>query len=220
MTVLVDHREKSSIPSLLTKLQVPTTIVELEFGDYDAGILIEHKTAEDYVNSVIDGRLNLQLYELSTNFKRSVLLVDGPVEAELFKRKMPNNIYYSSVAGSIFKTSSAGEQGSISFFNASSEYDSALLIKYLHEKYLRGEPRTPKKLKHKFSGDDDLVYTLSSIPSIGEMRAKLLLDRFQSISGLVSAEIEELSKVPKISQILAESLYNFFRKKYGETKSD
>ncbi|MEM1868772.1 MAG: ERCC4 domain-containing protein, partial [Acidilobaceae archaeon] len=58
--IYVDYREENSgIPGILESLGLIVIREYLEIGDYiiPGDIIIERKTAEDYINSLYDGRL-------------------------------------------------------------------------------------------------------------------------------------------------------------------
>ncbi len=57
-----------------------------------------------------------------------------------------------------------------------------------------------------------LISTLTSIPGVGEKRAKQLLTSFGSIAKVREADIEQLKKVEGISESVAVLIYNYFRK--------
>lgn len=55
------------------------------------------------------------------------------------------------------------------------------------------------------------VSLLDNIAGVGAKRRKALFDRFENISNIKNATVEELSSVPGISENIAKSIYNFFR---------
>ncbi len=55
------------------------------------------------------------------------------------------------------------------------------------------------------------VSLLDNVAGVGAKRRKALFDRFENISNIKNATVEELSSVPGISENIAKSIYNFFR---------
>lgn len=53
---------------------------------------------------------------------------------------------------------------------------------------------------------------LDDIPSIGEKRRKELMRHFESLEDIKLASLEELSKVPSMNKLSAQSVYDFFHK--------
>lgn len=64
-----------------------------------------------------------------------------------------------------------------------------------------------RQLKNK----NTYVSTLTSIPGVGEKRAKALMKKFGSLSKISEAEISELEKTEGINNSLARLIYNYFR---------
>ena len=83
----VDHRELASAVAASLRLQdVELQSTTLQHGDYRIGerVLIERKTARDFVASLLDGRLLEQASRLVAASPRAILLVEG---AELFSQR-------------------------------------------------------------------------------------------------------------------------------------
>jgi len=78
--VIVDHREKgSAVIKELIELGVKIHLEKLENADYllSSRVGVEFKRTEDFVNSLIDGRLLQQMRELKENFERPLVIVEG-----------------------------------------------------------------------------------------------------------------------------------------------
>lgn len=81
------------------------------------------------------------------------------------------------------------------------------LISEIQEEVHRFAISYHRKLRQK----NTLTNTLTSIPGIGEKKAKALLVKFGSVSAVKEAEIEELMTVKGITASLAQIIYNYFR---------
>jgi len=51
---------------------------------------------------------------------------------------------------------------------------------------------------------------LDKIPGVGERRMKILLETFSTLENLKKASLEDLKKVPGISEKIAEKIYLYF----------
>jgi len=218
--IVVDTREKGSlVPAKLEELKVPIEYRTLEIGDYLIGNLcVERKEIGDYVGSLIEGRLNNQLYELSYHYSHSILLVEGFVDEVLWMRKIKRSVYISSLAGAICKKSIEGQQGVVSVVMVSSPYDTALLLYYLDEKVSSGEFRMPQynpEPKWKMSR---IVSLVCSLPGVGETRGLKLLEKFNSIEDLVKASVEQIDEVEGIGTKTAQEIWKVLHSKYLEEK--
>lgn len=70
--------------------------------------------------------------------------------------------------------------------------------------------------KHKKS---ILSATLTKIDGVGEKKSKALLKHFKTITAIKEANIEELCKAEGINRVIAEKVYNYFRKNIDNTLS-
>jgi len=214
MTIFIDHREnKSGVPRLLKKMNVPITVTELEVGDYIVGeIAVERKTIGDYLGSKTSGHLDDQLYNLSTNFEFSYLLIEGYVSQELLHRKMKRAPFISSLVGSSLKHAPNGKQGQIVTVNLETKWDTVLFLKFLHDKVIKGEARLPKIFKRKANPDMILVYVVSSVPGIGQVYAKRLLGHCKTVARVMNADVLQLTAV--IGKKRASNVHNLLNKIY------
>jgi excinuclease ABC subunit C len=61
---------------------------------------------------------------------------------------------------------------------------------------------------------------LDDIPGIGPARRKALMRGFPSIEDIKAASVEELTAIPSMNQLAAESVYTFFHKKEERQKEE
>ena len=88
--IIVDFREKNSlVPAELIKKGFIIEFKKLEIGDYLVkDFVIERKTKNDFIASIIDGRLKLQMREMQKCAQPFLIL-----EEEIFQEKNhPNSI--------------------------------------------------------------------------------------------------------------------------------
>lgn len=216
--IIVDNREKRSIiPQKLQELGVQIQYDSLPIGDYLVNnICIERKEINDYVGSLTSGHLHTQLYQMSTNFEVSYLVVEGIISEALMYRKIKRRAYISSLAGASLKRSPHGKQGIVQIINLETAYDTVLFLKSLEEKLEENEPRLPKMRRVRWTTGDELVYLVSSIFGVGETRAKNILKYFGTVRNFVNASVDELVKVEGIGRKTAVNIFNLLNTKYVE----
>lgn len=224
--IFVDHREKKSIvPDELQKLGVPIKFLQLEVGDYIiAGHenvcvdVIERKETKDYIQSLTSGHLNNQLYAMSKKYGHSLLLIEGSISAGLFESGTSRHAYLSSIVGSFMKRAPDGKSGVISIIQVDTSYDTALALKFMHDKNYdpEGLVRLPKLNPLKFSQDEIVLVMLMSIPGIGKKLALSVLKDFHTLQNVANATVEELINIPKIGKKKAKDIFEFFRFYYSE----
>lgn len=220
------HEDQSPVPELIKHLGVPLTRTELQVGDYvvsgDENVVIERKEAGDYVSSLKDGSLHTQLYELSTNYPFSILLVEGKVTHQLMIQKIKRQQLLSSLAGSILKRSPDGKRGVISMLNVDTPWDSALFLKYCHDKVAKtgGLVRVPVLKARKWKPEERAMGILSGFPGVGEVRARNIMrcPQLNTLQKVTNAEIEDLVKAENVGPVVARDIYSLAREVYGEKR--
>lgn len=221
--IRVDNRERRSvIPTQLENFKIPLEFANLEVGDYvvvgKAILCVSRKRADgDYIQSMTSGHLNNELYNLSFNFPVSLLIVEGHISEALLYRKIKRQNYLSSLVGNVVKRSPDGAGGVINLVSVDSPYDTALLLKFLHDKVTEegGLVRLPKAERVKISDEDRKLYIVASLPSIGPKRAKDLLTHFGSIKNLANAEVGELTEIKGIGGAIASLVHRVLNEKIG-----
>ena len=223
MVIVYDYHEDSSpVPGLLERLGVPLVRDTRKVGDYEVSglesLVVERKEAGDYVGSLKDGTLHTQLYEMSTNYPYSILLVEGNVTHELMQRKMRRQQLISSLAGSILKRSPDGQRGVISMVNLDTAWDTALFLKYAHEKVnaKEGLVRAPVMTARKWKPEDRQVGVLAAFPGVGEVTARAIMSepRLNTLRKIMTAEADELCRVEGVGPKTAMGIMNLSRKVY------
>lgn len=204
--VIADYREKEVIENL-KNLGASVNEMNLKIGDFvcsSDGIVIERKAHNDFISSIIDGRIFDQLGHLKENYERPVIIVEGVSD-----REMNDNALKATIASLIAKFNA-------SFINTKNSLDTAKMIYWLAKKeqedvnkalgFKQGKkPKEIKKLQE---------FILSSIPGISDVLAKRLLENFGSIENVISSSEMELSKVKGIGKKLANKIKKLLTNKY------
>src|SRR3989338_673551 len=90
ITIIADMREKHS--GVVTALHDEGALIDLKMlptGDFlcSGRVAIELKRPAVFLNSIIDGRMLQQLKELKEGFERTVLIIEGTEEQDLFSSR-------------------------------------------------------------------------------------------------------------------------------------
>jgi DNA excision repair protein ERCC-4 len=194
--VTVDDRERpSEVVAELEKLGgVVVKIEHLALGDYsiDGAVLIERKTAADFAQSLIDGRLFRQAGRMANSRLRPAYIIEG-----------------TNAEWSVLGVSRQALQGAlvtlmlifdIPVFRSSGPAESAHLILYVGSQLARLRdpeylPYRQAKAKRKKSRQ---LRILQSLPGVGPDRAKRLLERFGTVRACFVASAAELIEVEGI----------------------
>ncbi len=218
--VYADYREgNSKVIRYLSQMEMDVKIQSMAVGDYQVSdeVAIERKTAKDFVSSMIDKRLFKQARELSEEFKRPLMILEGD---DLYSGMVNPNAIRGTIA-------SIALDFGISIIPTRDAQDTAAMIKRIAIREQSGEKtniqiRTDKK---PVSLWEQQLFIVESLPSIGPVNAKNLLEHFGSVSRVFNASESELMEVEGIGKITAQSIrkvidskYLYFKKEIKERK--
>ena len=225
--IFIDSNEEATteIPKHLKEMGVSTAIVSQHF-DYivtnkTKSIAVERKEASDYIQSKQSGHLDKQLYEYSTNFELSYLIIIGNIQNHLINHNLSRTMYISSLIGSSLKTSPDGKQGQIVTVNLDTDYDFELFLKLLDSKVEEGNfTRLPKFERAKMTDEDYAIHILTSFPNVGQKRAEEILHVHGNLQNAFSTLIyqHESFNVKGITQEMRSHFHQILIGNNGEQK--
>ncbi|MEM5836659.1 MAG: ERCC4 domain-containing protein [Candidatus Aenigmatarchaeota archaeon] len=203
--ILCDYREEEII-EILKKMDADVKEMDLGCGDFICSrrIAIERKNYDDFVSSIIDGRLFEQAKNLKENFEKPVILIEG-----FSNREINENALKAAVASLVV------DYG-ISLVMTRNPLDTAKTIYWIAKKEQQEnkheisfkvgkKPKDSKKIKE---------FIVASIPGISNVLSKRLLEHFGSVEKVFSAREEELMKVKGIGKNLAKKIKKILSEKY------
>jgi DNA excision repair protein ERCC-4 len=202
--IVVDDRERPSgvIEELEKADRVVVKIEHLPVGDYcvDGAVLIERKTAADFVQSLIDGRLFGQAGRMANSPLRPAYIIEGTT-AEWAGLGMSRKALQGALVTlmlifdvPVFRSSDAAESARLIFYIGSQ------LVRLRDPGYA---PYRQAKAKRKKTRQ---LRILQSLPGVGADRAKKLLERFRTVRACFTASPMELSEVEGIGSKTAEAI--------------
>lgn len=213
VVIYVDSREmKSGIVKRLRERGAKIEIRNLEVGDYILSdrVAVERKSAEDFVDSLISKeRLFPQILKLKNSYQKPILIVEGE---NIYGKRFVNP---SAIRGAI--ASITVDFGVPIIFTKNEEETADYLITIARrEQEIRKREVSYHADKTKRDLREELEYVVSAIPEVGPVIARNLLKHFKTIRNLANADVEELKKVPKVGQKIAERIYRFFNQEYED----
>ena len=210
-TIICDSRETASaVVRALSLIGVSIELRQLPVADYvlSERVGIERKSAKDFSDSVKDGRLFNELFELKNNFVRSILILEG----DPF---MDSNINHNALYGAI--TSIILNLG-ITIYRTNDPSDTAMFLYQLAKKE-QSDSQGEMKLRFEKKPIDIsnlLEYIVAGIPGINALRAKNLLGELKSLQEIFNSDIGDLMKVENIGKKIAQDIYKLSRFKYQD----
>lgn len=209
--VYVDYREKGSNVMKNLMNSVNLVLDKLGVGDYvlSERLCVEYKNQEDFVNSIIDGRILEQAKQMKRSFARNIVIVEG--DNDIYSIR---NINENSIRGMI---STLAVSFGISVIFTKNARDTAEMIKVMARReqkenkgnfVLHGDKK-PSSLK------EQQEFIVGSLPGIGGSLNVELLKKFGSVSGVLNASVEDLKSIDKIGKKKSEEIRKILDSKYS-----
>ena len=213
--VYVDSREgNSKVIRALDTIGVKVKINTMSVADYQVSeeVAIERKTAKDFVDSIVDKRLFKQARMMMEEFKKPIMILEG-------------NDFYSgfinpnAIRGAM--TSIALDYG-ISIIPTRTEDDTAAMIKRIAIREQKSQKRsiqirTERKPQNLW---EQQLFIIESLPNIGPVHAKRLLEHFGSVKAVLEADEKKLQEVEGIGKKTAKNIREVVEGKYLYFKKD
>lgn len=208
--IVVDDRETSSkVVEILSETGASITLRRLAFGDYAIGdrILIERKTARDFVDTLVERDLLGQVRDLAAHALRPVLVIEG---GDLAGQR---DIHPNAIRG-VLAAITVDLGVSILFTRDEEDTAQMILVLARREESEGGDRKVPlRKDSRSISHQQENI--IASFPDIGLKNARLLLEHFGSVRGVIDADFSELVKVKGIGEGRARRIFDLAGKKYG-----
>jgi len=210
LRIIADYREKGSnvLKELFDKTELG--LEKLDIGDFllSSRVIVEYKTVQDFVDSIIDGRLLTQLRELK-KYERPLIIVEGTEDIYNVRKIHPN-----SIRGMIATiTVSYG----IPLIQTRNSKDTA---EYLMAIAKREQDEGKSEVQHHYnkpmSVKEQQEYFISALPNIGMGGARPLLKHFKNVKNIINASEEDLKKVDLIGPKKSKTLKDIFDEEYKE----
>lgn len=207
--VYADSREgNSKVIRHLSEMEIDVQVRSMAVGDYQVSdeVVIERKTSKDFVDSIIDKRLFKQARELSEEFKRPLLILEGD---DIYN----GMIHPNAVRGTI---AAIAIDFGISIIPTRNSQDTAAMIKRIAVREQSGDKvniqiRTDKKPTSLW---EQQLFIIESLPNIGPVNAKNLLQHFGSVEKVINASESELQEVDGIGEKTAKNIRKVVQSKY------
>jgi ERCC4-related helicase len=208
--IIVDHREsRSPVMRFLTQKDISVEPQQLDIGDYivSSRIAIERKTVDDFLGSLIEGKLFVQMKNLRTTYSRPLLLIEG--EGLLTKRNISTNAIFGSITAIIVDFG-------IPIITTHSPQETADFLSVMAQREqkegdrvvaIRGE-KTARTIA------EQQQFLVEGLPNVSAVLAQRLLQHFGSIRALANATEEDLCKITGIGKNIAIDILKILNTEY------
>ena len=208
LTIIADYREfQSGIPTMLLKREIETKLENLSAGDYlvNDQILVERKTAEDFVQSIISNRLFYQCEKMKWNSYHHLLVIEGNPYTTKHK------ISREAIKGALLSISTAWQIPVMFTKDKIETFD--LLISTGNQILKSKIPNIRRGYKPKKPKNQQL-YLLQGLPEIGPALAYRLLLHFGSVKKIMRATEKQLLKVEGVGKTKALKITEFINRNF------
>lgn len=211
--IIVDSREANSlvVEFLSEKCEIEKQV--LEIGDYliSSETCCERKTTNDFIKSIIDGRLFNQLIEMKNSYDNPILIIEGN---SLYENE---NVRPEAIRGAL--AAIATEIKIPILWSKSAKETAELLIAIAKREQITKKKdirirfeKKPKDIKRLQE------YLVAGLPGVDRERAKKLLKHFKCPEFVFTASKKELMKVEGIGKKLAEIIRKVLSENYNENE--
>jgi len=201
--ITADHREMpSGIPDLLMEHGISVSVEQLKTGDYTVNneIIIERKSAEDFVQSLLSGRLFGQCERLCKSGMRPYILLEG--NPCLTEHQIDNR----AVKGALISVITSWQ---IPVIQSENQQDSAsVMIMLFNQMLKRNYLLRYSNYKPKKEANHKLRF-IQGLPKVGSVMALRLLEKYGSIRNIINADEKSLLQTDGIGKKTAKIIHDF-----------
>ena len=211
LKIFADYREKDSgAIRELVNLGVSLKLEKLDNADYvlSSRCGVEIKIVQDFVDSIVDGRLLQQIKALKNDFERPLIIIEGTDDIYSMR-----NVHANSIRGML---ATIAVSYGIPILHSRNPKETAAFLQIIAK---REQEETPKDFtlhaeKREMSLKEWQEYIVAAFPGIGAVLAKPILTKFGTIKKFVNASEERLQKVEKIGPEKAKRIKEVVDKEY------
>ena len=220
--IYADHRENGTriLDILRSKSndEINVEIIEkqLKVADYllSKNVAIERKTVDDFLQSIVDGRLFKQINNMKMSYKNPLLIIEG--DDDIFESR---DIHPNAICGAI---SSIAVDNCIPMIWTKNQKETANMLYIIAKREqlkMKKDVRIREKVQQR-SVNQEQEFIISGLPRISSVLARRLLSYFGSPENIFKASLEELQKVEGIGKDKAEMIRKILSRKYEKNIHD
>lgn len=206
--IYVDSRETVSLVEGLRKLGGRVEVKSLDFGDFvlSSDVVVERKTVDDFVKSVMDGRLFKQMAKMRENYRRPILILEGEMKDVV---GIGEKAFFGALASVI-------SDFQIPIMTTRDEKETLKIIYHVaHREQSEREREVRVRGGRKPSSLSEIQrYIVSGIPGVDTVLADRLLKEFGTLEKVFSSDEKELKKAKGIGKKLARRIDELSKTKY------
>lgn len=210
------NESQSGLAKLLAATWDLVAVRRLRAGDVAIGhrILVERKTADDFLASLDDGRLFRQARWLASSVPRPILIQEGDPDA--LEKRMKSGAYRGALLAlsvgfriPVLTTRDVGDTARVLRHMAAQESKRASRRRQRAGRAAERSDGATSNMPH--SLPPEAVDILLALPRVGPTRAAALATRLQSVGDLARLGIRDLLSIPGIGPDTAARIFDTMR---------
>lgn len=207
---------RSKVVRRLYELDCIIESKRLEVGDFicSTRTCVERKNAKDFVASIVDRRLFQQAKDMTENFKRPIMIIEG-FDGIFSHRNVHPNAIRGAVAALAIKFG-------ISIIPTEDEEETAQMIYQIAktEQNENGKDIALRGSKSGLTEKQQQEFLVEGLPLVGPKLAKELLRNFGSVGGVFKSTEDDLRKTKNVGDKKSKAIRYIIDKEYLENTND
>jgi len=212
--LIVDSRELPTVVAReLTRLDVEISAESLKIGDYIASeeVAIERKEAGDFLQSLIDGRLFVQLSALRSAYRRPVLIIEG--ERLIGQRGVNPASIYGALSSIAIRLQIP------MIWTQDAEETANVLYRLAHMEQIGANKPLRTRSGDARGGDaETLEYILSGFPGVDTVISRAILSELGTLENIFQSSEKDLRSVKGVGPKIAGRIKRLLKTEYPEYK--
>jgi len=210
--IFVDEREtRSKVFGFLKNFDVILRRKKLDVGDYICSkeVACERKTVEDFLQSIINKRIFLQLEALMDSYEKPVLIIEGQPNLLFFTR----NVHENAIRGALASIATDYGVPVLWTWNPKETANMLFVIAYREQinKNKGVQIRSGKKPK---TIKEQQEFLVAGLPGVNAKLSQRLLEYFKTPKRVFNASVDELIKIEKIGEKKAKKMWELVNREY------
>ncbi len=209
MRIVADTREfRSEVVTALARYGVIVESKQMDVGDYIISdrVAVERKEAQDFISSLLDGRLFSQMGSLKSAYPRPVVIIEGESLHGI------RNISKEAVNGAL--ASIVIDFGIPVIFTKGAEETADMLVSMLKRENSEGHVARLRGERAGFELHEQQQFIIEGLPGVSGVLARRLLSHFGTIQAIANASVKELTEVKGVGKGTAQGIHDIFRERY------
>ncbi len=199
--IYIDNREmKSKVVRNLKDLETEIELQKLDLGDYivSKDVIIERKSADDFLSSLTDGRLFEQANRLVETYRNPLVILEGSPYGI-------RDIHPNAIRGAI---SSLVLDYGIPVIYSRNQEETASLIRTMAKREQEDKEKeiSVRGDQKKLDINERQRYIVEGLPHISSVLAKRLLSHFKTVESIFNSKESELQQVEGIGEKIAKEI--------------